>query len=224
MRCRLPSWRRSISRTPAAVSSRRARSTVSTDFRSRRASKARPGIRTPGGVAVAGEDGVEPERGVGDVGVEHPLRHDREPLLRRQLGSRRRLLGRGVEGRCWVSHDAPPSAPSAAARDGGVAHRLLAAATAPPALGRTPRTEPRPKPHVTALHGTRRTTPDEHHPGLKTARPLQLVRSRPAGPDGSSWCCTVEVPREGVALARRLLAAKPLDHEEGSHSGRVQPP
>jgi len=91
------------------------------------------------GVAVAGEDRVEPEGGVGDGGVEHPLGDDGEALLDGELGV---LVLAG----CWcynvasrfcraagegevVSHGAPSTASCGTVRAGAFAHRLLAAAT-----------------------------------------------------------------------------------------------
>jgi hypothetical protein len=157
------------------------------------------------GVAVAGEDGVEPERRVGDVGVEHPLRHHGETLLSGKF-SRRRLLGRCVEGPGWVSHGAPRRAASAADRDGGFAHRLLADAMEPPAPGRTPRTaaEAERARHSRAQHhldGTGRT-PSR----LENRKPLHLVLL------GPSWSVPVRLmppSRETYAFAGRRPEHRP---------------
>jgi len=104
----------------------------------------------PGGVAVAGQDRVEPEGGVGDGGVEHPLGDDSEALLDRELAGlfssvqvcynvASRLLRTVEEGEV-VSHGAPSTAACGTGRAGGCAHRLRAAATQPPGRSRTGRT------------------------------------------------------------------------------------
>jgi len=46
-----------------------------------------------GGVAVAQQHRVQPQCAVADVGVEHPLRDDGEPVLQHQLGRPVRAVG-----------------------------------------------------------------------------------------------------------------------------------
>ncbi len=104
----------------------------------------------PGGVAVAGQDRVEAEGGVGHGGVEHPLGDDGETLLEGELAGlvssvqfcynvASRFFGAFEEGEV-VSHDAPSTAACGTGRAGGFVHRLRAAATQPPGRSRTGRT------------------------------------------------------------------------------------
>ncbi|MFC6007473.1 hypothetical protein [Angustibacter luteus] len=63
----------------------------------------------PGPVAIAQQQRVEPEGAVRDVGVDHPLRHDREPLFLDQqrplvadIGTGRIVIRGGIQLVRWV--------------------------------------------------------------------------------------------------------------------------